>query len=454
MCEGNPFLTQCWRRRMHWPLLESLNDKTGDDILMRALDPKEAVFQHVDACNRGDLGQPKASGARPAHSRAQGIHLRSRRTVSRFLHGAMLLFVAASFPAAASDPELHRKLLGVLEQLQRTAQPPQQTQPAAPPQQTQPTAPPQQTQPTAPPQQTQPTAPRDVSVRSGPSSAPSSGWSGPDDLPGITYPAAKVVRKKAPELQRKLMGVLEGLQRVPQMTDPHGVSVHPGLTIVPSHALPVTMAEARLLLLPIFKRHNPYVDKQGRYQGFSGDGNILEIKVNDIERLGLNPSLPDALFDEPRQVGTLQGLPIYQFRRATHIVVITAKDRQLWRRITATEYLTRAARAGGPDGEAAKRALGQLAPGAGDRPACLPTRRGEVVGSCEGAQATYIAAWNPGYFDAKRPNAIQLVTIRIGAARFQQPSEKYFQEHPLDPLTQAYKVREQYDWSQLANLVE
>lgn len=276
----------------------------------------------------------------------------------------------------------------------------------------------------------------------------------PDDLPGITYPTAQVIRKKAPELQRKLMGVLDGLQRVPQMTDPHGVSVHPGLTIVPSHALPVTMAEARLLLLPIHKDHKPYVDKKGRYQGFSGDGDTLEIKVNDIERLGLNPSVPDALFYEPEQVGMLQGLPIYQFGRATPIVLITAKDRQLWRRITVTEYLTRMSRERGPDGEAAKRALGQLAPGAGDRPACVPTRMREIVGSCEGAQATYLATWNPGYFDAKRPNAIQLVTVRIGAPSHKKPSEKYFQEHPLDPVTQAYKVREQYDWSQLAKLVE
>ncbi len=407
---------------------------------VHAHEPKGTVLHYVDAYDRGDGNLAKSSGVGPAPSRTGGTHLRSGRAVSRFLPGTILLCMATAFPAAASEPELHRKLLGILEQLQHTTQP-------------MPTPTPQP-QPTSQPPAPAP-APRDVSVRSGPSIAPSSGWSGPDDLPGLTFPTSQRIRKKAPDLQRKLMGVLEGLQRVPQMTDPHGVSVHSGLTIVPSPALPVTMAEARLHLLPIHKNDKEtYFDKKtGRYQGV-GEGNDIEIKVNDIERMGLNPSLPDALFDEPRQVGTLQGLPIYQFRSAKPIVLIAAKDRQLWRRITATEYLTRAARAGGPDGEAAKRALGQLAPGAGDRPACLPTRRGEVVGSCEGAQATYVASWNPGYFDAKRPNAIQLVTIRIGAARFQQPSEKYFQEHPLDPLTQAYKVREQYDWSQLANLVE
>ncbi|WP_310447696.1 hypothetical protein [Thiobacillus sp.] len=278
----------------------------------------------------------------------------------------------------------------------------------------------------------------------------------PDDLPGITFPTSQVIRKKAPELQRKLMGVLDGLQRVPQLTDPHAVSVHSGLSITPSPELRVTKAEAGLHLLPIHKNHKEtYFDKKtGRYQGFSGDGIPLEIKVNDLERLGLNPSVPDALFYEPEQVGTHQGLPVYQFGRATPIVLITAKDRQLWRRITVTEYLTRMSRERGPDGEAAKRQLGQLAAGAGDRPACVPTRRGEIVGTCEGTQAMYLVAWNPGYFDAKRPDAIQLVTVRIGAPSHKRPSETYFQQHPLDAVTQAYKVREQYDWSQVAKLVE
>lgn len=277
----------------------------------------------------------------------------------------------------------------------------------------------------------------------------------PDDLPGLTYPTSQVVRKKAPELQRKLMSVLEGLQRTPQLVEPRGVSVHSGLSIATSPELRVTTAEATLLLKPIFKSDDEtYVDKKtGRYQGV-GEGNTLELKVNDLERLALDPSLPEALFYEPTRVGTHQGLPVYKFGNAKPILVITAKDRQLWRRITVAEYLTRISRERGPDGEAAKRQLGQLASGAADEPACVATRRGEIVGSCAGARATHLVVWNPGYFDARKPDALQLVTVRLGAASHTKPTGAFFQQHPLDPLTQVAKVYAQYDWSQVAKLVE
>ncbi|PTL85833.1 hypothetical protein [Vitiosangium sp. GDMCC 1.1324] len=275
----------------------------------------------------------------------------------------------------------------------------------------------------------------------------------PDDLPGITYPTAPVVRKKAPEMQRKLQGVLEGLQHTPQLADPRGVSVHSGLSLVPEPDLRVTKAEATVLLKPIFKdSKETHVDKKtGRYQGV-GEGNTIEIKVNDLERLRIDPSNPDAILYEPPQVGSLQGFPLYQVGSATPILLLTAKDRQLWRRLTAKEYLERVIREGGPDGEAAKR---QLAQGGNlDRPACVPVKRGESVGSCDGTNATYLVTWNPGYFNAKKPDAIQLVTIRIGAASHTKPTENYFKQHPLDPLTQAVKAYEQYDWSQLAKLIE
>ncbi|OJT24245.1 hypothetical protein BO221_13780 [Archangium sp. Cb G35] len=277
----------------------------------------------------------------------------------------------------------------------------------------------------------------------------------PDDLPGVTTPTAQTLRKKAPELQRKLMGVLDGLKQTPQLADPRGVSVRSGLAIKSHPELGVTTAEATLLLLPIRKSDRATVvdKKTGRYHGV-GEGNALEIKVNDLERLKINTMQPDAIFYEPPQVGTHQGLPIYQVGGATPILVLTAKDRQLWRRVTAKEYLERMIRDGGPDGEAAKKQLGQLAPGAGDKPACVPTRRGESVGSCQDSEPTYLVKLNTGYFNTKKPDAIQLVTVRLGTSSHMQPSESYFREHPLDPLTQAAKAYDQYDWKQLAALVE
>ncbi|WP_375764879.1 hypothetical protein NR798_24485 [Archangium gephyra] len=277
----------------------------------------------------------------------------------------------------------------------------------------------------------------------------------PDDLPGTTPPTSQKLRKRAPELQRKLMGVLDGLKQTPQLADPRGVSVHSGLSLQAHPELGVTMAEATILLKPINKSdRDTVVDKKtGRYQGV-GEGNTLEIKVNDLERLKINAAQPEAIFYEPPQVSTHQGLPVYQVGSATPILVITAKNRQLWRRLTAKEYLERLIREGGSDGEAAKKQLGQLAPGAGDKPACVPTKRGEIVGSCQGSDPTYLAMLNPGYFNTKKPDAIQLVTVRLGAASHTKPTERYFQEHPRDPLTQAAKAYAQYDWTQLAALVE
>jgi hypothetical protein len=44
--------------------------------------------------------------------------------------------------------------------------------------------------------------------------------------------------------------------------------------------------------------------------------------------------------------------------------------------------------------------------------------------------------------------------VRLGYGSHKRPDERYFQEHPLDPLTQVAKAYEQYDWSQVARLVE
>ncbi|HEY0092743.1 MAG TPA: hypothetical protein VGB96_00400, partial [Archangium sp.] len=243
--------------------------------------------------------------------------------------------------------------------------------------------------------------------------------------------------------------------QTPQLADPRGVSVHSGLAVLPHPELGVTMAEATVLLLPIHKSdRTTVVDKKtGRYQGV-GEGNTLEIKVNDLERLKIDPSQPEAIFYEPPQVSTHQGLPVYQVGSTTPILVITAKNRQLWRRVTAREYLERLIREGGPDGEAARKQLGQLAPGAADKPACAATKRGESVGTCQGSDPTYLVMLNPRYFNTQKPDAIQLVTVRLGADAHAKRNERYFQEHPRDPVTQAAKAYAQYDWTQVAALVE
>ncbi|QRN92895.1 hypothetical protein JRI60_27175 [Archangium violaceum] len=277
----------------------------------------------------------------------------------------------------------------------------------------------------------------------------------PDAVPGISHKPLLTVQKRAPELERKVMGVLEGLLRTPQLADLKGASAHPSITIEPNSKLKVTKASVSLLLKPIFKNdRETVVDKKtGRYQGV-GEGSLLEIRVNALSRLSFDTSIPDNLYYEPTRVKEHQGLPVYQVGGETPFLLITAKDRHPWRRVTVSEYLARLVREGGSDAAEAKKQAAQLTGGAGDKPACVPRKRTEIVGNCEGPNATYYITWNSKYFDPKKPDAIQLVIVYMGHASHKTQDERYYQQHPLDPFTQLARAYEQYDWSQVARLVE
>ena len=276
-------------------------------------------------------------------------------------------------------------------------------------------------------------------------------------LPGLSLPLKPVLRKQAPQLQQRLQALLAGLQATPQLADPRGVSVHPGLAITQDPELPLTRAAARIHLLPINAADRASVidRKSGRYQGV-GEGNDIEILINDAAHLKLDLANRDAMFYEPSRVGEIAGLPLYQVGGAMPALVIMAPGRPLWLRMTVGEYLERAIREGGASGKYASEFAARQTPEFMTRTACVATRSRDVVGDCQGAEPTYHVRMNPAYLklDPRRQDAIQLVTVKVGSMRLYTTLERHRREHPYSPLSQALAALEQYHWRQVAAWLE
>lgn len=278
-----------------------------------------------------------------------------------------------------------------------------------------------------------------------------------ESLPGATLPLKPVLRKQAPQLQLRLQTLLTGLQATPQLADPRGVSVHPGLAITQDPELPLTRANARIHLLPLRAAdRDTVVDrKSGRYQGV-GEGNDIEILVNDASHLKLDLSRRDALFYEPRRVGEIAGLPLYQVGGAMPVLVIAAPERPLWLRLSVADYLQRQMGEGEPDASHARAFAATLTPEFLARPACVATRMRQLVSDCTEPDPTHHVRLNPAYLklDPRRQDAIQLMTVKVGAMRLYTTLERHRRENPHNTLSQALAAMEQYDWTQVARWLE
>lgn len=277
------------------------------------------------------------------------------------------------------------------------------------------------------------------------------------DLPGRHLALKPVLRKQAPQLQQRMQTLLSGLQATPQLADPRGVSVHPGLAITQDPESPMIRANAFVRLLPINAADRATVvdPKTGRYQGV-GEGNAIEILVNDASHLSIDLAQRDAIFYEPQRVGEIAGFPLYAVGGSMATLLIEAPGRPLWLRLTVAEYLERLKKENGFNAEPARRAAASLAPAVLAGPACVPKRRGEVVSDCQGSDPTYLVRLNPAYqqFDPRRPEAIRLLTVKVGSMRLYTSLERHRQEQPLTPLSQALAAMEQYDWTQVARWLE
>lgn len=276
-------------------------------------------------------------------------------------------------------------------------------------------------------------------------------------LPGASLPLKPVLRKQAPQLQQRLQTLLAGLQATPQLADPRGVSVHPGLAITQDPQLPLTRASARIHLLPLraADRETVVDRKSGRYQGV-GEGNDIEVLVNDASHLKLDLSRRDTLFYEPRRVGEIAGLPLYQVGGAMPALVIAAPDRPLWLRISVAEYLERVMSEGEPDATQARQFAATQTPEFLASTACVATRRRQLVSDCQEPDPTYHVRLNPAYLqlDPHRQDAIQLMTVKVGSMRLYTTLERYRRENPHGTLSQALAAMEQYDWAQAVRWLE
>ncbi|HEY1131603.1 MAG TPA: hypothetical protein VGF12_19505 [Roseateles sp.] len=277
------------------------------------------------------------------------------------------------------------------------------------------------------------------------------------ELPGRQLPLKPVLRKQAPELQQRMQTLLAGLQATPQLADPRGVSVHPGLAITQHPELPMIRASGRVHLMPINAADRDTVidPKTGRYQGV-GEGNSVEILVNDSSHLKIDLTKRDAIFYEPERAGSIAGFPLYVIGGSMPFMLIEAPGRSLWKRVTVAEYLERLTTEGGFDAEPARRAAATLSPAVLAGPACAAVRRGEVVSDCIGPDPTYLVRLNPSYLqiDPRRPDAIQLMTVKVGSMRLYTTLEEHRKRSPRSPLSQALAAMEQYDWKQAARWVE
>jgi hypothetical protein len=277
----------------------------------------------------------------------------------------------------------------------------------------------------------------------------------PADRPGAVLEPAVVMRTSAPTVLPRLKALLQGLLATPPLANPRGMSVHPGITLTRDPVNGLVTGSVRLLLKPLGA--GDVVSTRGpgepRWIG-QGEGDSIEVRFNDVAALQVEAENAAAIIHRPTTVGHWHGLPLLQVAKATPVLVIAPAGRPLWVPITLGEHLATRAGAGGPDATAAREQLAALDDAGRASPACAPHRRADPAGDCAAPDATFYVRWNQRYFDTRRRDAVQLVTVQLGHARHEQTSPAFRQAHPLSPLVQAITACEAYDWNDVARWVE
>lgn len=276
----------------------------------------------------------------------------------------------------------------------------------------------------------------------------------PDDLPGhVLLPPGKVIRHKAPALQARLQALLDEMLALPRLAAPRGISVHSGFHVRRDPTTGMSQGTLNVILKPLFRRSALTAQTPAGTRYYSdGEGNVLELAINDLARLQIDPERPDAMHYRPQRVGEHQGQPVYSINGGGPLLVLAAPGRPLWLPVSVGEYLDAQLHSGEP--AAPLLALkASLDPAQQRAPACVPTRRGQLVGRCDEPDATELVRWNPAYFDTRRPDAAQLITVKVGHMRQQDTRARFRVEHPLAPWSQAMAVLDDIDWQRVAAAV-
>lgn len=165
------------------------------------------------------------------------------------------------------------------------------------------------------------------------------------EAPRITWSKGSVSAADGQKVGARVAKMLEVIQKAPLLA-PKGMSLHPAVSVEgpPENAAKhhPLLTQGTLLLLPIDLKDKRSVQdkKTGTWKG-TGEGPMLRLHLNDLgvflrgERLDF--TRPGQFFPEPRQVGVLQGFPVYDMGDR-EVLLIRKGDALPWRPFPVEEY--------------------------------------------------------------------------------------------------------------------
>lgn len=163
--------------------------------------------------------------------------------------------------------------------------------------------------------------------------------------PRITWSKGSVSAADGQKVGARVAKMLEVVQKAPLLA-PKGMSLHPAVSVEgpPDHAAKhhPLVTQGTLLLLPIKLEDKRSVPdkKTGAWKG-TGEGPMLRLHLNDLgvflrgERLDF--SKPEQFFPEPRQVGAVQGFPVYDMGDR-EVLLIRKGDALPWRPFPVEDF--------------------------------------------------------------------------------------------------------------------
>ncbi|MFY0570514.1 hypothetical protein ACN28E_42725 [Archangium lansingense] len=169
--------------------------------------------------------------------------------------------------------------------------------------------------------------------------------------PGVVdKPAIKVARggisaAEGQQLTDRAKKMLEVVMQAP-LLKPEGMSLHPTITVEgpPAHAVKHHPALVRTTLLAkpikLEDKSSSQDKKTGAWMG-TGEGPILRLNANDLGVFLSNDTLdlskPAQFFSAPRQVGEVQGFPVYAVG-GNEVLMISKGNTLPWRPFPVESY--------------------------------------------------------------------------------------------------------------------